>query len=163
MIIHCPIQTHQTQLQKPLNKTVLTNTLNSKRKYTLWVSVGKYSKPRSCRTHNRVCRKADWNSRPNKTEFVKNFKVVPKFWIKVWRHAQCHPVTQRSMAIFVNFLAQHPNKLFIRTLELLGIFSITHDWLLGNSDWLSLRHTGGPAPAAFWVVTGKQSVYFLLE
>ncbi len=31
------------------------NTLNSKRKYTLWGFANKYSKSRSCKTHDRVC------------------------------------------------------------------------------------------------------------
>ncbi len=37
-------------------------TLNSKRKYTLWVSVSKYSKPMSCRTHDLVWGTALWSS-----------------------------------------------------------------------------------------------------
>ena len=74
------------------------STLNSKRKYTLWVSVGKYSKPTSCRTHERAWGIAHWSSTLNKTEFVKKFQVVPKFWIKVWGYALYQPVTQKSMA-----------------------------------------------------------------
>ncbi len=62
-------------------------TLNSKRKYTLWVSVGKYSKTASCRTRERVWGIAHWSFTPNTTEFVKKFQVVPKFWIKVWGYA----------------------------------------------------------------------------
>ena len=33
-----------------------------------------------------------------KTEFVKKFKVVPKFWSKVWSRALRQPVAKRSMA-----------------------------------------------------------------
>ncbi len=47
------------------------NTLNSKRKYTLWVLVCEYSKPTSYRTHERVWGIAHWSSTPNKTEFGK--------------------------------------------------------------------------------------------
>ncbi len=84
------------------NDTIVTRslhiTLNSKRKYTLWVSVGKYSEPTSCRTHERVWGIAHWSSTPNKTAFVKKFQVVPKFQIKVWGYALYQPVTQKSMA-----------------------------------------------------------------
>ncbi len=73
-------------------------TLNSKRKYTLWVSVSKWSKSRSCRTHDLVLGTALWSSTPNKTDSVTKFKVVPKFWRKVWRHALCQPVIKKFMA-----------------------------------------------------------------
>ena len=48
-------------------KTRRYTTLNFKRKYTLWVSVGKYSKPTACWTHERVCGIARWSSTPNKS------------------------------------------------------------------------------------------------
>ncbi len=60
--------------------------------------MGKYSKPTSCWTHVRLWGIAHWCSTPNKTEFVKKFQVVPKFWIKVWGYALYQPVTQKSMA-----------------------------------------------------------------
>ncbi len=69
----------------------LVSTLNSKRKYTLWVSVGKYSKPTSCRTHERVSGIAYWSSTSNKTEFVKKIQMVQKFWIRVWGYALYQP------------------------------------------------------------------------
>ena len=69
-----------------------SSTLNSKRKYTLWVSVCKYSKPTACRTHERVWGIAPWCSTPNKTEFVNKFQVVPKFWIRVWAYALYQPL-----------------------------------------------------------------------
>ncbi len=72
-------------------------TLNSKRKHTLWVSASKYSKPRSCRTHDSVWGPAIWSSIPNKTNFVKKFKMVPKFWSKAWGHAVYQPVASKSM------------------------------------------------------------------
>ena len=52
------------------------HTLNSKRKYTLWISVCEYPKPTSCRTHERVWGIAHWSSTPNKTDFVEKFQVV---------------------------------------------------------------------------------------
>ncbi len=76
----------------------IPSTLNSKREYTLWVSIGKCSKPTSCRTQERVWGIAHWSSTPNKTEFLKKFQVVPKFWIKVWGYALYQPVKQKSMA-----------------------------------------------------------------
>ena len=81
-----------------LQSEPLHTTLNSKRKYTLWVSVGKYSKSTSCRNYERVWGIAHWSSTPNKTDFVKKFQVVPNFWIKVWGYALYQPVTQKSMA-----------------------------------------------------------------
>ena len=36
-------------------------------------------------------------------------------------------------------------------------------WLLQNSDWQFLYPVGVSSPPTFWVLTGKQSVYFLLE
>ena len=74
---------------------MLISTLNSKRKYTH--SVSKYLKPPSCRTHSRVWVTTHSSSNPKETEFMKKFKVVPKFWSKVWRDALCQPATQKSM------------------------------------------------------------------
>ncbi len=47
------------------------------------------------RTHERVWGIAHWSSTPNKTEFVKKFLVVPKFWIKVWGYALYQPVNTK--------------------------------------------------------------------
>ena len=71
----------------------IVNILNSKRKDTLWVLASRYSKPRSCKTHDTLWVTALLISRPSKTEFVRNFKVVPNFRGKAWRHVLCQPVT----------------------------------------------------------------------
>ena len=62
-------------------------TLNSKRKYTYWVSASRYSKPRPCQTHGRLWWTAHWNSNPNKTEFAKKIQRNSKVVNKVWRRA----------------------------------------------------------------------------
>ena len=135
---------------------ILWHTLSSKRKYTLWVSASRYSKPRSGGTHDRVWGTARTSPNPNITKFEKKIQSgsnVVKQSLKACALSAINTEVNDKNRFLWPFWLDFPINF---SLELL---SQAQARLLQNSDSQFLKLVWVSSPPTFWVLTGKQSVY----
>ncbi len=118
--------------------------------------MSKYTKPRSCRTHDMVWGSACWNSTPNKTEFAKKFKVVPKTCTLSASKIEVYNKYRFLWTFWHNF----PTNYYYLDFETTWDLFTKQDCIVAEL-WLAVPLTcRGSAPPTFWVLTRKHTFFW---